>query len=164
MTRPIAGLLLDTNVWLDYYDAARPHHAESFALCSHAKRNDIPLLYAVHCAKDIFFLLNASLKRDILASKGALSESDALAAREAAWGALEHLRQEAFAVSADESDVWLASKYRGLHDDFEDNLLVAAAQRSHAAYLVTNDEQLVKHSPVPTLSPADALAALKAAG
>lgn len=161
MTRSAGGLLLDTNVWLDYYDAARPRHAESLALCSYAKQNDIPLLYAVHCAKDIFFLLNASLKRDILASKGIVSESDALAAREAAWGALEHLRQEAFAASADESDVWLASKYRCLHDDFEDNLLFAAAQRSNAAFLVTNDEQLIKHSPVPTLTPADSLAALK---
>ena len=44
----------------------------------------------------------------------------------------------------------------------EDNLVVAAAQRADATYLVTNDEALIKHAPVAALAPADALALLKA--
>lgn len=155
-------LLFDTNVWLDYYDALRPAHGDAMELYSYAKRQGIALLYAVHCAKDVFFLLNATLKRGVIAEKGRLSDADALVARDAAWGALEHLHQEAFAVGADESDVWLACRLRNLHGDFEDNLLVAAVRRAEATYLVTNDEQLIRHAPVPTLSSCDALAALRA--
>ena len=67
------------------------------------------------------------------------------------------LRKEVFYV-------WLACKYRQVHDDFEDDLLIAAAQRAQADYLVTNDERLLKHAPVAALSARDALAALRALG
>lgn len=96
--------------------------------------------------------------------KGELAEEDAAAVAEIAWGMVNHLREEAVAVGADQADMWLACKYRSVHEDFEDNLVIAAAQRSGAAYLVTNDERLVKHASVPALGPDDALAALRALG
>ena len=49
-----------------------------------------------------------------------------------------------------------------LHDDYEDNLVVAAAQRSRADCLVTNNEKLLRHSPVATLSCRDAAIYLRA--
>lgn len=157
-------LLLDTNVWLDYFVAERPSHQSAFELYSYAKAKGIPLLYPTGCAKDLFYLVCASLKRAVRQEKGELAEEDAAAVAEIAWGMVNHLREEAVAVGADQADMWLACKYRGVHEDFEDNLVIAAAQRSGAAYLVTNDEQLVKHAPVPALGPDDALAALRALG
>ena len=44
----------------------------------------------------------------------------------------------------------------------EDNLIVAAAQRSNATYLITSDELLIKHAPVAALTPGDALTLLQA--
>ena len=65
-------------------------------------------------------------------------------------------------VACDQADVWMARKQRCLHEDYEDNLVVAAAQRAHADCLVTNDQNLLEHSPVAALSCADALAYLQA--
>ena len=65
-------------------------------------------------------------------------------------------------VTADASDVWLARTHRQVHADFEDNLVVAAAQRAKADFLITNDEQLLKHAPVAALSVADAIKVLEA--
>ena len=56
----------------------------------------------------------------------------------------------------------MARKQRCLHEDYEDNLVVAAAKRAHADCLVTNDQNLLKHSPVAALSCTDALAYLQA--
>jgi len=61
-------------------------------------------------------------------------------------------------VGADEADVWLAAKYRALNEDLEDNLVLAAANRAKADYLITNDTQLIAKSPVPALTPRDWLA------
>ena len=72
------------------------------------------------------------------------------------------MRKQATAVGADESDLWTACNLRSVHNDLEDNLVVAAAQRADATYLFTNDEALIKHAPVAALAPADALALLKA--
>ena len=68
----------------------------------------------------------------------------------------------ATAVACDQADVWMARKQRCLHEDYEDNLVVAAAQRANADCLVTNDQNLLKHSPAAALSCADALAYLQA--
>lgn len=55
----------------------------------------------------------------------------------------------------------MARKQRCLHEDYEDNLVVAA-QRAHADCLATNDQNLLKHSPVAALSCTDALTYLQA--
>lgn len=67
------------------------------------------------------------------------------------------------AVAQDMSDVWLAVKLNSIHGDIEDNLIMAAVERSGADYLVTNDEKLIKHSPYPAMTPKDALKMLTAA-
>ena len=59
------------------------------------------------------------------------------------------------AVGLDESDIWLAKKYRTIHNDFEDNLIIAAAQRANVTYLVTNDKKLIQHAPIAALTPED---------
>ena len=61
-------------------------------------------------------------------------------------------------MGADSSDVWLARKYQRIHADFEDCMVLAAAQRAKADYLVTSDEALLRHAPVAALSVDDFLA------
>lgn len=156
------ALLIDTNIWLDYFLPDRPGNDEAVSFISFAYERECPLLYPASIAKDIFYLTANALKRDARARKGTLSERDAAAATETAWGCVNSMREQATAVGADESDLWTACGLRNLHNDLEDNLIVAAAQRSSATYLITSDELLIKHAPVAALTPGDALKLLQA--
>lgn len=155
-------ILVDTNVWLDYYALNRAGGAEAAELLGFAFSHGIKLLYQADIIKDVFYLVSATTKRIAREEKGALSPSNATAANEFAWSAVNHMRENAFAISIGQSDVWYAAKMRGVHGDFEDNLVLAAAERANATYLVTNDEQLIKHAPVTALTPHDALVYLRA--
>ncbi|WP_080800011.1 type II toxin-antitoxin system VapC family toxin [Arabiibacter massiliensis] len=155
-------LLVDTNVWLDYYLPNRPGHAEALSFILFAYEHGYPLLYPAAIVKDVFYLTANAFKRDMRNETGTLTERDAAAASAGAWGCVLHLREQATAVGADESDLWMACKLRSVHNDLEDNLIVAAAERASATYLITNDEALIKHSPVAALTPSDALALLQA--
>ena len=115
------SLLIDTNVWLDYFLPDRAGGKEAIDLIVFAFEYEFPLLYPAAIVKDVFYVAVSTFKRIARAEKGSLTQSD-----------------------------------------LEDNLVVAAAQRADATYLVTNDEALIKHAPVAALAPADALALLKA--
>ena len=67
----------------------------------------------------------------------------------------------ATAVGIDDSDLWLARKLRPLGIEFEDGIIVAAAQRAGADYLVTRDERLLRKAPIAAKTPEDALALLR---
>ena len=66
------------------------------------------------------------------------------------------LSQLATPVPCDLSDIWMASKQRKLHSDYEDDLIIAAAMRAKADLLVTNDAKLCSHAPVAAMSAEDA--------
>ena len=150
-------LLLDTNVWLDYYLGWRRGHAVAAELITRACETDADLLYAAVTSKDVYYLIAAELKRQARAANaGALDESAARAAGEAAWACVEHLDEIATVVGCDLSDLWLARKQRILHADYEDDLVIAAALRANPTCLVTSDEALLRHAPVAALCVEDA--------
>ena len=151
-------VLLDTNVWLDAFDGARPRSREANGLIDACVRKGIDLLYAVGTVKDVYYLVGASLKREVRAAGEVLSEDQAGAISAYAAACVANMDEIATAVGADSSDVWLARKYQRIHADFEDCLVLAAAQRARADCLVTNDEALLRHAPVAALSVGDFLA------
>lgn len=158
MIPPVKSMLLDTNVWLDWYLGARPGHDTASKLLHQANAHDVELMHAVTSTKDVFFLVMLDFKTALRKERaGRLTEQDASVAREFAWACLENMQAVSAAVGCDESDVWVARKQRKLHGDYEDNLIVAAAMRAQASLLVTNDKTLLRHSPVATLSVEDAL-------
>lgn len=151
--------LLDTNVWIDFFDGWRKGHADARRLYNACLAKSVKLLYAVSSSKDLYYALAASLKHAARqANAGQLTHEQAEAANEFAWSCLNALDENATAVGCDQFDVIRARKGRRLHNDYEDNLVVAAAQRAKADLLVTNDQLLLKHSPVATLCVTDALA------
>ena len=155
----LTPLLLDTNVWLDYFLAERAGHKAAFRLIETACRNGVQLCHAVHATKDVFFLAASSMKRAYRTNMGVEpSEAASNAATQTAWGFLRNMNALSTAVGCDASDVWVAEKQRTTHADYEDCLVVAAAIRCSAALLVTSDENLRKHSLVASCSPDDALA------
>lgn len=154
-------LMLDTNCWLDYYVPSRPNAQQTCDLIRYAFVHDIKLLYPAAIAKDVYYLIALEMKRCIREEQGSLSQGAATLASESAWNAVNHMRENAYAVSIGQTDVWYAAKMRSMHGDFEDNLVLAAAERAKATLLVTNNQQLIAHAPVAALTPTDALAALQ---
>lgn len=152
------SLLLDTNIWLDYYLGTRLGHDLAMRLIASAVEAGANLLYAISSSKDVYFLVDAGLKRLYREQHGGrLSEEAALAANEAAWGCVNHLSELACAVPCDASDVWIAQKQKSLHGDYEDDLIIAAAKRAQVDCLVTSDEALRRHAPVTAFSVEDAI-------
>ena len=155
------SIVFDTNVLLDYFLPWREQAAGAKELVGLALQKDVAILYPVHAIKDVFYLISGSMKQKCREDTGGLTESQALAAQAAAWGCVESIRQNATAIGADESDVWLACKYRGLSGDLEDNMVMAAAQRAQADFLVTSDGALLRKSTVRTHTVEDAISLLK---
>ncbi|WP_080802180.1 type II toxin-antitoxin system VapC family toxin [Arabiibacter massiliensis] len=153
-------VVVDTNVWLDYLMGDRPNHDDSFAFIVEAKRREVPLVIPSHALKDVFFIFQQQLKIAARETGDLPSERAAASARQAAWAALDLIMDLAVVGPSDQSDAWIAAKQRALHSDYEDNLVVATAQRLGARMLVTNDAKLVLHAPVAALTAADALAQL----
>lgn len=154
-------LVVDSNVWVDNYLPVRPGWQESRDFLDEACTVGAQLLYPVHVIKDVFYIISMTLKRQEREANDSLSEQAARAVAEAAWGCVENMRENATAVGADESDVWLAFKYRALHSDLEDDLVLAAAERAQADMLVTKDARLIAKATVPAHTPADAAVLLR---
>lgn len=157
MSQP-SRVLLETNVWLDAFDGARSRSRAANELIDACVHKGVDLLYAVGTAKDVYYLVGASLKRQAQAAGGVLSERQARAISAYAAACVANMDEVATAVGADSSDIWLARKYQRIHEDFEDCLLLAAAHRAKADFLVTSDEALLRHAPVAALSVDDFLA------
>ena len=158
------ALLLDTNVWLDYYLPWRSGYAAAQRLIVGTFEQNQTLAYAVPSIKDVFYMSAAEQKRAERAATGALSDSGARAATAAAWGCVNNMQEIATAIPLDHTDVWMASKQRALHGDFEDDLVIAAAMRGKVDYLVTNDDALLRHCSVAALSASDMCTVLEQLG
>ncbi len=154
-------ILVDTNVWLDQYLPARPHRLESQAFVDAALTQGVELAYPASIVKDVFYLVGNEYKRIVRAETGDLTEADARAIQRLAWGVVDNLQEVATPVGLDLTDVWLASKWRQVDGDLEDNLVRAAAKRANADLLVTWDKKMLSKAVVPTLTPTDAIAEMK---
>lgn len=161
MPRP-STLLLDTNVWFDNYFGTREDHQASCALIDLCQETDVDLFIAAVALKDLYFQIGAELKRRSRAHDGTLNESTAKAVEEIAWKSTLNVVESATVVPFDLSDITTARRFHEVHRDFEDDLVLAAAERAGVDYLVTNDRKLIRHAPVAALTPSDMLALLKA--
>ena len=164
MVRESLSLVLDTNVWLDAFLPARPSHDAARELLSLAVKADANLLYPIHIAPDVFYLTFASTKAMLKTKWSDQDEAVAGASRTTAWDVVNTMREVATAVGAEQADMWQACKMEHLHHDLEDNLVLVAALRAKADYLVTSDKRLLAHAPlveVVALTPEDMLLVLE---
>lgn len=156
-------LLLDTNVLLDEFISTRPSSSISRRLINLALDQGHVLLYPARAIVDVHYVISHTFKQMVREERGSVSEADALAIAEIAWKCIDSLCELATAVGMDDRDVWLARKYRALHGDFEDNFVLAAAERAKVDFLITSDRQLLRKATVAALSPKDMLALLSTA-
>lgn len=150
-TRP--RLLVDTCIWIDSYFEREPNGKQARAFFDQAILREIPLLYSCNTAANLFNIVKQRLKKEQRMTGGEITPEFAAACTEVAWQCLEGMEECANAVAADSSDLWLARHFRSIHNDFEDNLVIAAAQRASANYIVTTDRMLIAHSPVAAKTP-----------
>lgn len=139
-------LLVDCNVWVDSYITPRANHEESLAFVNDALESGATLLFGASKLETILYVLRSEAKRILRIQKSELSDADAGFTLRFAWGCIDNLCEIATAVGLDESDLWLARQYRTYHGDLEDTILLAAATRSHADYLVTWDKSLLRNA------------------
>ena len=150
-------LLLDTNVWVDYFLARGQRGRDAAALVTASYgRDDVALYVSALSVKDVYYLLQAALKAQLRAEGREVTPSDAAAAREVAWGCVRRVLELALVVGTTRTEVLRAVSYRRLHDDLEDDLLLSAATTCDADYVVTSDEALGRHVAGSTLIPAEA--------
>lgn len=153
-------MLIDTNVWLDYFVPGRKGREQASDLFLLAARKNYELLYPVRILADVFYIVSENNKQFLRKHYGELDEDAAQSARSVAWDCVVKMSEIATAVGADVADVWYALKLRSLSEDLEDNFVLAAAERVHPSLLVTNDKQLLQHAPTTVLSVEDAYACL----
>lgn len=146
-------ILLDTNVWLDYFLMTRPESALVKDLIGYAKRKGVELLCSAHSVCDIFYMINVSQKRDLRADGQSVTPQRAGAINEFAWGCVDALQELAMPVPCDMRVLWLARKLKPLQPDFEDALILGACELSGADFLVTNDQSLRSKATVATMTP-----------
>lgn len=155
--RGTLSFLLDTNVWMDHYLArSQEDNPATGFLRQTAPCEHVTLFYAPTTAKDVFFLLERVLKAMARHENAELPEGAAEAAREAAWACVDNMSELAKAAPIDESELWIARKFRREHGDFEDNLIIAAGERANVDYIVTSDKQLLSHLPAIAITPQQA--------
>lgn len=156
-------ILFDTNVWIDVYDGARRGSSVANRLVDQCESKGVEILYAAVSIKDVYYLLGVGIKRQLRArgAGGDLDDAAFKAVEEYAGACIANMDEVGTAVGMDASDVWLARKYQRIHADFEDDLVLAAAQRAQVDYVVTNDAEMIKHAPVAALTPEDMLALMQ---
>ena len=142
-------LLVDTNVWLDYYlqEGAFDNVRRLVEL---AEAGKIDLLYAPTTAKDVFYILPRRLARrnvnGINASFGP-----------AAWACVEHMMQVATASPLSMAECEMARMLGKRMPDLEDNLIIASGDTADVDFVVTGDRCMLETMPEVCLTPARAL-------
>lgn len=156
-------LLVDTNVWLDYFLARNGGHSYAADLITEAFENEKVLLYVTSLSmKDVAYQLSSCMKADVRNAGVNVTETISAAARETAWGCVRCIMNNAVIVPIGSHEVLQACTYKQIHDDFEDDLILGAANSIDADGIVTNDKQLTKHSPIVCVSSKEAVEFVRA--
>ena len=154
MSAKPSAILIDTNVWVDYYVARGPRHEASVALVDALEGGQTVPFTALTSLKDTYYLIAATLKRMARESSVEVDSSLAAAANETAWGCVRNLVSIApNIVRMGAPEALRALSIKETDPDFEDALIIAAAERVKARYIVTADRGLATRSPIPCVDP-----------
>ncbi|MCY4583624.1 MAG: PIN domain-containing protein [Chloroflexi bacterium] len=134
-------ILLDTDVLLDVALRRQPHAVTSVELLNRFQRGEQRVFLAWHTVSNLFYLMNR-------AQRGA-------SARDFILGLMRFVQ---VAPAGTEAVRYAASLPMA---DFEDAMQVAAARACGAEYIVTRNLSDFERSPIPAVTPQEALARLR---
>ena len=145
-TKRVLKLLIDTNVWLDYFLARTNATRPIVELLSRAaKAEDIVLFSSSLSVKDVYYILGRTMKADAR-REGALTPEAIAGADETAWACVRLIRQKSIIASVGADEVFDSFVFKYHHNDFEDDLMLGVANRIDADYVVTEDKNLIEHT------------------
>lgn len=153
MIRTLPSIFVDTNIWLDYYLAERAYHAVACRFIDYVVSHEVVIYSCIPSLKDLYFLYQRERKKALRQAQGKLTPAQAEGIADHAWQIVKEVRQIVTFATLDAADVDYAIGLRPLHHDFEDDVILAAAHRVSADFLVTNDEKLRNHSPIRAYDP-----------
>lgn len=139
-------LLLDTNVWIDYFMGEGGSLEAIKRLMAAGAVGELTLLYAPTSAKDMFYLIPRRLRRrdDV---PGDVSFAPA------AWACVSRMMELACAAPLSAAECELARKLGTRFGDFEDGLVLASAETAQADFIVTNDRAFLAAVPEACITP-----------
>lgn len=154
MNRKHLSLLVDTNVWVDFI-LGREGASSVLKMLNAASEDEDPIAVTTSIMKDAFFIIGATIKRK--AREEGVSESAfqdvSVAAKEVAWSSLMTIQRFSIMLNQGFQEHLEAMTLRDVHNDYEDDLLLATAKSAKIDYLITNDKGLLSNKVVPALSP-----------
>lgn len=143
----ILKLLIDTNVWMDYFSGRSDRTANVVHLIEVADASERITLFASSLSvKDVSYLVSAAIKRECRRKTGSLSNDAIAAADETAWACVRQMRELALIAPVGADEVFDSFVFRPHHNDFEDDLMLGVANRIDADYVVTEDKNLIRHT------------------
>ena len=162
MTSRSIGFLIDTNIWLDYYLARGERHDIACDLIDAIEAFGANAFTAITTLKDVYYLISNELKRMSRAEGVDITDTVAASIQETAWGCVRNLLSIApLVVGMGVGEAWRAISLKETAPDFEDALIISAAEKVHADYIVTADKILARRSPIPCLEARDAVDILR---
>lgn len=146
--------LLDTNVLLDHLLQRDGHAQQARRALETCANHDVALLCASTSLKDIAYIAEAMVRRQFKQGESALeNETLHMLVRHVPWRCVEQARALCDIAPIDQKTCDDALALRPKHDDFEDDLIVAAARQSGADCVITSDAELIAHFPEYCVSP-----------
>ena len=157
-------ILFDTNALVDFLLGREPGCSACKRVIAMCDEGQHALYAASTSVKDAYYLVRSGLKRAERAESGSVGDMQANAISEVAWACVQQLARTFLVVPIGRSECLNALTMQVLHDDFEDDLVLAAARKTNVDFLVTSDQSLMRHAPVACLTPTDLAALLAAEG
>lgn len=146
-TEGVLKLLIDTNVWMDYFSGRSDRTANVVHLIEIADASERIALFASSLSvKDVSYLVSAAIKQECRRKTGSLSANAISAADETAWACVRQMRELALIAPVGADEVFDSFVFKYHHNDFEDDLMLGVANRIDADYVVTEDKNLIKHT------------------
>ena len=151
------SLMLDTCIWVNSQIGTNNGHEAARDLIVTARKQGMILGIAPHSLANVFYIVHRHLRRLDATSQKSVPGDAAAAAKETAWAVISNILDYATVIGADGSDARIAELHKAIHDDFEDDLIIASARRMNADLVVTDDLSFINHSPLPTMTAKDSL-------
>lgn len=143
----ILKLLIDTNVWMDYFSGGSDRTTNVVRLVEIADASERIALFASSLSvKDVSYLVSAAIKRESRRKTASLSDDAIAAADETAWACVRQMRELALIAPVGADEVFDSFVFKYHHNDFEDDLMLGVANRIDADYVVTEDKNLIRHT------------------
>ena len=133
MTVAENAIVVDKNIWLDFYLHERPLHEEAARFIRVAEKHNANLGTPADAVNEVFYTIGKFLKQQVRENGGAVDMTDL-----------------AISVPMDDRTAWLARHYRDITSDYEDASVLACCELSKANYLVTHDKRLAAQANIAT--------------